>query len=280
MDGQQPGTRDTGQGTYNRRGGASGKARGTLSQKDAGCFNCSEVGHFADCCPKPKKQNKARLFAVDMQEPDTAEDTSKQENIAHGIMDNQDLSPESDNEGDPVDGPQYLSDEGDSNGEPVACLGWMYAHNPHDDDIVYCSPMTARDGMDICIEWYEVDSNNESDREEAQITAPVSAPAIVEPRENGYHGDNINNLLEVPAPGQGHEHVDAPVNVAADGGISNWGVINAMENIMMPATNANPQWEWNKQFRFAHHGECLTCHLYQRHVITSELEEDLGLEAA
>ena len=87
-------------------------------------------------CPKPKKQNKARLFAVDVQEPDAAEDTGEQDNTAHGIMDDQDLSPESDDEGDPVDGPQYLSDEGDvvniydndgdSNGEPVACLGSMY----------------------------------------------------------------------------------------------------------------------------------------------------------
>jgi len=142
-------------------------------RKDTGCFNCSEVGHFADRCPKLKKQNKAQLFAADVQEPDTAEDTGKQDNTAHGIMDDQDLSPESDDEGDPVDGPQYSSDEGDivdiydddrdSNGEPVACLRCMYAHNPHDEDIVYCSSMTAWDGMDICIKWYEVNSDDESD---------------------------------------------------------------------------------------------------------------------
>ena len=107
-DGQQPGTRDASQGTYTRGGGASGKVRGTLLQKDAGCFNCGEVGRFADHCPKPKKQNKAQLFAADMQEPDTAEDTGEQDNIVHGIMDDQDLSPQSDDEGDPVDGPQSL----------------------------------------------------------------------------------------------------------------------------------------------------------------------------
>jgi len=77
-------------------------------------------------------------------------------------LDNQDPSPESDDEGDPVDGPQYSSDEGDvidiydddgdSDGEPVACLGQMYTHDPHDEEVVYCSSMTARDRMDVCIE--------------------------------------------------------------------------------------------------------------------------------
>ena len=249
-DGQRPGTRDTSQGPYNRGGGASGKARGTLLWKDAGCFNCGEVGHFTDCCPRPKKQNKVQLFAADVQEPDTAEDTGEQDNTAQGVMDNQDPSPGSDDKGDPVAGPQYSSDEGDiiniydddrdSDGEPVTCLRQMYTHNPHDEDVVYCSSMTAQDRMDVCIERYEVDSDDESDHEEAQSIAPVPAPTNVEPHENCYHGDNINNLLEVPAPGQGHEHVDAPVNVAADKGIGNWGVINAMENIAMPATNANP----------------------------------------
>jgi len=94
--------------------------------------------------------------------------------------------------------------------------------------------------MDICIEWYEADSDDESACEEAQTAAPIPALVNVEPHKNGYHGDNINDLLEVSAPGQGHEHVDAPVNVAADGGIGNWGVINTMENITMPATNMNP----------------------------------------
>ena len=193
---------------------------------------------------------------MDAQEPDTADDTGEQDDTAHGVMDNQDLSPGSVNEGNPVDGPQYSSDkgdvinihddDGDSDGEPITCLRQMYTHDPHDEDVVYCSSMTARDGMDVCIEQYEVDSNNESDREEAQNAAPVSAPAIVEPHKNGYHRDNINNLLEVPAPGQGHEHVDAPVNVAADRGIGNWGVINTMENIMMPATSTNPRWEWDE----------------------------------
>ena len=116
----------------------------------------------------------------------------------------------------------------------------MYTHDPHDEGIIYCLSMTARDGMDVCIERYEADSDDESARKEAQTAAPVPALANVEPRENGYHGDNINDLLGVPVPGQGHEHVDAPVNVAANGGISNWGVINAMENIAMPATNVNP----------------------------------------
>jgi len=134
--------------------------------------------------------------------------------------------------------------------------------------------------MDVCIERYEADSDDESAHEEAQTVAPMPAPANVEPRENGYHGDNINDLLEVPAPGQGHKHVDAPVNVAANEWTDNWGVINVMENIAMPATNTNPQWEWDKQFGFTHHGKCLACCLYQRHVIASELEEDLGLEAA
>ena len=57
-------------------------------------------------------------------------------------------------------------------------------------------------------------------------------------------------------------------------------LINVMENIVMPATNANPRWEWDERFRFTHHGECLTCRLYRWHIIASELEEDLGLEAA
>jgi len=147
--------------------------KGTLLWKDTGCFNCGEVGHFTDRCPKPKKQIKARLFAADVQEPDTAEDTGKQDNTAHGVMDDQDSSPGSNNEGDPVDGPKYSSDKGDvvniydndrdSDGEPVACLGWMYAQDPHDEHVVYCSSMTAWDGMDVCIEWYKVNSDNESD---------------------------------------------------------------------------------------------------------------------
>jgi len=134
--------------------------------------------------------------------------------------------------------------------------------------------------MDVCIEWYEASSDDELACEEAQTAAPVPALANVEPHENGYHGDNINDLLEVPVPGQGHEHVDAPVNVAADRGIGNWGVINAMENIAMPATNVNPRWEWDEPFGFTHHGKCLACRLYRRHIIASELEEDPGLEAA
>ena len=80
---------------------------------------------------------------MDVQEPDTAEDTGEQENTAHGVMDDQDLSLESDDEGDPVDGPQYSSDEGDSNGEPVMCLRRMYTHDPHDEEVIYCSSMTA-----------------------------------------------------------------------------------------------------------------------------------------
>ena len=225
-----------------------------------------------------------------MQEHDTAEDTGEQGNTAHGIMDDQDPSPGSENEGDPVDGPQYSSDEGDvvniydddgdSDGEPVACLRWMYTHDPHDEEVIYSSSMTAQDGMDICIEQYEANSDGELACEEAQTAAHMPAPVNVEPRENGYHGDNINDLLEVPAPGQGHEHVDAPVNVAADRGIDNWGVINTMENIVMPVTNANPRWEWDERFRFTHHGECLACRLYQQHIIASELKEDPGLEAA
>jgi len=100
--------------------------------------------------------------------------------------------------------------------------------------------------MDVCIKWYEANSHDESDHEEAQSVAPIPALTNVEPHRDGYHGDNINNLLEVPAPGQGHEHVDAQANVAATKDIRNSGVINATENIMMPATNANPQWEWDE----------------------------------
>jgi len=50
---------------------------------------------------------------VDVQEPDTTEDTGEQDNTAHGIMDDQDPSLESDDGGDLVDDPQYLSDDGD-----------------------------------------------------------------------------------------------------------------------------------------------------------------------
>ena len=219
------------------------------------------MGHFADCCPKLKKQNKACLFAVDIQDPDTTKDIGEQNYPAHGVMNNQEPSPGSDDEGDPVDGPQYSSNEGDSNGEPITCLRWMYTHDSHDEEVIYCSSMTAQDGMDVCIKQYEANSNDELDCGEAQSAAPIPALTNVEPCEDGYHGDNINDLLEVPAPGQGHEHVDAQANVAAAKGIGNWGVINTMENIAMPATNTNPQWELDEQFGFTHHGKCLTRHL-------------------
>jgi len=65
-------------------------------------------------------------------------------------------------------------------------------HDPHDEEVIYCSSMTARDGMDICIEQYEADNDDELACEKAQTAVPALAPANVEPCENGYHRDNIN----------------------------------------------------------------------------------------
>ena len=44
--------------------------------------------------------------------------------------------------------------------------------------------------------------------------------------------------------------------------------------------NASPQWDWSEHFGFTHRGECQPCHLHQRHIIASELEEDPGLAEA
>ena len=50
-----------------------------------------------------------------------------------------------------------------------------------------------------------------------------------------------------------------------------------MEKFMMPEINTSPRWDWSDRFGFTHCGECQPCHLYQRHIIASELEEDPGL---
>jgi len=57
-DGQQPGTRDTGQGTYNRGGGASGKARGTLLRKDTDVSTVAKWGTLQTAAPN--QRNKIR----------------------------------------------------------------------------------------------------------------------------------------------------------------------------------------------------------------------------
>ena len=133
---QQPqGSRDAGCTNNNK-----GKGRVTMfSRKSAGCFNCGENGHFTDRCPKPKKQDKTRLFAAEVQDTDADGEQDEQDDAAQDI-DKPGPSLSSDDNEDQVNGPQYSSDDEDiveiyddddnSDREPVACLGRMSTAMP------------------------------------------------------------------------------------------------------------------------------------------------------
>ena len=139
-----------------------------FSRKSAGCFNCRENGHFTDRCPKPKKQDKARLFVAEVQDTDADGEQDEQDDAAQDI-DDPGPSPSSDDNEDQVNGPQYLSDnediieiydnDDDSDGEPVTCLRRMSTHNPSDEEVMHYSYMSiAEDDSD---EFSEFEGNDE-----------------------------------------------------------------------------------------------------------------------
>ena len=264
-----------------------------FSRKGTGCFNCGENGHFTDRCPKPKKQDKARLFTVEVQDTDADGEQDEQDDAAQDI-DEPGLSPSSDDDEDQVNGPQYSSDnediveiynnDDDSNGEPAACLGRMSTHDPSDEEFVRYSYMSiAEDNSDEFSE-FKGDDEREDSLNEYEVRCTVLETGDLGSHEQSCNGDiSITDLLKVPALGQELEHFNAPQGTAeevAAEGISSWGVINAMEKFVMPEINASPQWDWSDHFGFTHCGECQPCHLYWRHIIASELEEDPGLAEA
>ena len=272
--GQRPqGSRDTGC-TNNSKG--KGRAT-TFSRKGAGCFNCGENGHFVDRCPKPKKQDKARLFAAEVQDTDTNGEQDEQDNAAQDI-DKPGPSPSSDDDEDQVNGPQYLSDDEDiieiyddddnSDREPVACLGRMSTHDPSDEEVVCYSYMSiAEDDSDEFSE-FEGDDKCEDLLNEYEVHCVVLKTGNLGSHEQSCNGDvSITDLLKVPALGQELEHFNAPQETAEEvtaEGISSWGVINVMEKFAMPEINASPRWDWSDHFGFTHCGECQPCRLYQR----------------
>ena len=265
-----------------------------LSNKDAGCFNCGENSHFVDRCPKPKRQNQARLFAAEVQDADADEGQHKQGISAHDA-DEPGSSPSSDNNEDQVNGPQYLSDnkviieiydnDDDSDGEPVTCLRRMSPNDPSNEEVVCCLYMRiAESSSDKFSAFGGDDECKDSLNEYEELRCAVLETGDLRSHEQSCNGDvSITDLLQVPALEQGHEHLDAHQEMAEEAaaeGISSWGVINTMEKFAMPEINASPRWDWSDHFRFTHRSECQPCCLYRRHIITSELEEDPGLAEA
>ena len=246
-----------------------------------------------DRCPKPKKQDKARLFAAEVQDTDADGEQDEQDDAAQDI-DEPGPSPSSDDDEDQVNGPQYSSDDediveiydddDDSDGEPVACLRRMSTHDPFDKEVVHYSYMSiAEDDSDEFSE-FEGSNKHEDSLNKYEVHCVVLETGDLGSHEQSCNGDiSITDLLEVPALGQELEHFNAPQGTAeevAAEGISSWGVINMMEKFAMPEINASPQWDWSDRFGFTHRGECQPCRLYRRHIITSELEEDPGLAEA
>ena len=270
-DGQWPqGNRDTGHTSSNNKG--KGKAT-MLSKKDTGCFTCGENGHFTDRCPKPKKQNKARLFTAEVQDTDADGEQDEQGDAAQDI-DKPGLSLSSDDNEDQVNGPQYLSDDediveiynnDDSDGEPVACLGRMSTHDPSDEEVMCYSYMSIAESNSDEFSEFEGDDEHKDSLNEYEVHCAVLETGDLGSHEQSCNGDiSITDLLKVPALGQELEHFNAPQEMAEEvtaEGISSWGVINAMEKFMMPEINASPRWDWSDRFGFTHHSECQPCHL-------------------
>ena len=240
-DGQRPqGNRDTGRTSSNNKG--KGKVT-MLSKKDAGCFNCRENGHFVDRCPKPKKQNKARLFTAEVQDIDTDGEQDEQGDAARDI-DKPGPSPSSDEDQDQVNGPQYSSDnediikiyndDDDSDREPVTCLRRMSTHNSSDEEVMHYSYMSIAESDSDEFSKFEGDDEHEDLLDEYEVCCMVLETGDLRSHEQSCNGDvSITDLLEVPALGQELEHCNAPQETAeevAAEGISSWGVINAMEN--------------------------------------------------
>ena len=243
-DGQWPqGNRDAGCTSTNNKG----KGRVTmLSKKDAGCFNCRENNYFVDKFPKPKRQNKARLFTAEVQDADTDEGQYEQGDAAQDT-DELGLSLSSDNDEDQVNGPQYLSD--DSNGEPVACLGRMSPNDPSNEEVVCCLYMRIAESDSDEFSEFEGDNEHKDLLDEYEVHCTVLEAGDLRSHKQSCNGDvSITDLLEVPALAQGHKHLDAHQERAEEAtaeGISSWGVINTMEKFAMPEINASPQWDWS-----------------------------------
>ncbi|KIM63286.1 hypothetical protein SCLCIDRAFT_24413 [Scleroderma citrinum Foug A] len=237
---------------------------------------------------RPKKQNKARLFMAEVQDTDT---DGEQDNAAQDI-DKPGLSLSSDDDKDQVNGPQYSSDNEDiieiyddddnSDREPVACLGRMSTRDSSDEEVMYYSYMNIAESDSAKFSEFEGNDVHKDSLDECEgVCCTVLETGDLRSHEQSCNGGvSITDLLEVPALGQEHEQLDAPQEMArevAAEGISSWGVINVMERFAMLETNASPRWDWSEHFGFTHCSECQLCHLHQRHIITSELEEDPGL---
>ena len=230
---------------------------------------------------------------AEVQDIDTNGEQDEQGDAAQDI-DEPGLSPSSDDNEDQVNGPQYSSDDediieiyddnDDSNGEPVACLRRMSTHNSSNEEVMRYSYMSIAESDSDEFSEFKGDDEHEDSLDEYEVCCMVLETGDLGSHEQSCNGDvSITDLLEVPALGQELEHFDAPQETAeevAAEGISSWGVINMMEKFVMPEINMSPQWDWSDCFGFTHRGECQLCHLYQRHIIASELKEDPGLVEA
>ena len=216
-------------------------------RKGAGCFNCGENSHFVDRCPKPKKQDKARLFTVEVQDTNADGEQDEQD------IDEPGLPLSSDDDKDQVNGPQYsgddediveiYDDDDDSDREPVACLGRMSTHDPSDEEVVCYSYMSIAEDDSDEFSKFEGDDEHKDSLNKYEVCCVVLETGDLGSHEQSCNGDvSITDLLEVPALGQELEHFNAPQGTAeevAAEGISSWGVIN-MEQFTMPEINMSP----------------------------------------
>ena len=159
-----------------------------------------------DRCPKPKKQNKARLFAAEVQDTAANGEQDEQGNAAQDI-DKPGPSLSSDNGEDQVNGPQYSSDNEDiikiynnddnSDREPVACLRRMSTHDSSDEEVVHYLYMSiAESNSDKFSEFEGDDERGKSLNEYEEVHCTVLKTGDLRSHEQSCNGDvSITDLL-------------------------------------------------------------------------------------
>ncbi|KIM65390.1 hypothetical protein SCLCIDRAFT_22878 [Scleroderma citrinum Foug A] len=172
------------------------------------------------------KQDKARLFTVEVQDTNTDGEQDEQDDAAQDT-DEPGPSPSSDDDEDQVNGPQYSSDDedivkiydddDDSNGEPVACLRRMSTHDPSDKEVVrYLYMSIAEDDSDE-FSKFKGDNEHKDLLNEYEVHCVVLETGDLGSHEQSCNGDiSIRDLLEVPALRQEIEYFNAPQETAEE----------------------------------------------------------------